>query len=279
MSERIIKGLPPSFHQSFPPERRHLASLLAAATQGFAGTAEAISERTAIPTGKSSGKVVPHLKYLQCMGLLESANATAGMYKLSPTLLGQVVFVEDPLLQEPLTQLVLHLMLAQPLGGASVWHMLFGRSRIALGGRFSSDEAIAFLAQEFGNSSSIPGPLFTTYRESSSLAITGMLAGDKNQLTRGYLPYLEEHFWGYAYCWMHSWEQVAPNDQQIPSAQLEVQTAFADLTAWTHQKFDGFLSWAVDQRILRVDRQTGSPLLMKTVSSAELVSKIYSDIL
>lgn len=279
MSERIIKGLPPSFHQSFPPERRHLASLLAAATQGFAGTAEAISERTAIPTGKSSGKVVPHLKYLQCMGLLESANATAGMYKLSPTLLGQVVFVEDPLLQEPLTQLVLHLMLAQPLGGASVWHMLFGRSRIALGGRFSSDEAIAFLAQEFGNSSSIPGPLFTTYRESSSLAITGMLAGDKNQLTRGYLPYLEEHFWGYAYCWMHSWEQVAPNDQQIPSAQLEVQTAFADLTAWTNQQFDGFLSWAVDQRILRVDRQTGSPLLMKTVSSAELVSKIYSDIL
>lgn len=279
MSERIIKGLPPSFHQSFPPERRHLASLLAAATRGFAGTAEAISERTAIPTGKSSGKVVPHLKYLQCMGLLESANATAGMYKLSPTLLGQVVFVEDPLLQEPLTQLVLHLMLAQPLGGASVWHMLFGRSRIALGGRFSSDEAIAFLAQEFGNSSSIPGPLFTTYRESSSLAITGMLAGDKNQLTRGYLPYLEEHFWGYAYCWMHSWEQVAPNDQQIPSAQLEVQTAFADLTAWTHQQFDGFLSWAVDQRILRVDRQTGSPLLMKTVSSAELVSKIYSGIL
>lgn len=279
MSERIIKGLPPSFHQSFPPERRHLASLLNAATQGFAGTVEAISEHTSIPTGKSSGKVVPHLKYLQCMGLLKSANAAAGMYQLSPTLLGRAVFVEDPLLQEPLTQLVLHLLLAQPVGGASVWHMLFGRSRIALGDRFSSDEATAFLAQEFGNSSSIPGPIFTTYRESSSLAITGMLTGDKNQFTRGCLPYLEEYFWGYAYCWMHSWEQVAPNDQQIPLAQLEVQTAFSDLAAWKHQQFDEFLSWAVDQRILRVDRQTGSPLLMKTASSTELVSKIYSDIL
>ena len=279
MNERIIKGLPPSFHQSFPPERRHLASLLAAATQGFSGTVEAISEHTAIPTGKSSGKVLPHLRYLQCMGLLKTANAVAGMYQLSPTLLGQTVFVEDPLLLEPLTQLVLHLMLAQPVGGASVWHMLFGRSRIALGNRFSSVEATAFLAQEFGNSSSIPGPLYSTYRESASLAITGMLAGDKNELTRGCLPYLEEHFWSYAYCWMHSWEQVAPNDQQIPLAQLEVQTSFADLTAWTNQQFDGFLSWAVDQRILRVDRQTGSPLLMKTASSAELVSKIYSDIL
>ena len=279
MSERIIKGLPPSFHQSFPPERRHLASLLAAATQGFAGTIEEISEHTAIPTGKSSGKVVPHLKYVQGMGLLKSANSAGGVYQLSPTLLGQAVFLEDPLLQEPLTQLILHLMLAQPVGGASVWHMLFGRSRIALGGRFSPDEASAFLALEFGNSSSIPGPLFTTYRESASLGLTGMLAGEKNELTRGCLPYLDEHFWGYAYCWMHSWEQVALNDQQLPSAQLEMQTAFADLTAWTHQQFDGFLSWAVDQRILRVDRQTGSPLLMKTASSAELVSKIYSDIL
>lgn len=279
MSERIIKGLPPSFHQSFPPERRHLASLLAAATQGFAGTVESISEYTAIPTGKSSGKVVPHLKYLQCMGLLRSASASASVYQLSPTLLGQAVFVEDPLLQEQLTQLILHLMLAQPVGGASVWHMLFGRSRIALRGRFSPDEVTAFLALEFGNSSSIPGPLFTTYRESASLAMTGMLTGEKNELTRGCLPYLEEHFWGYAYCWMHSWEQVAPNDQQLPLAQLEVQTAFTDLTAWTRQQFDGFLSWTVDQRILRVDRQTGSPLLMKTASSAELVSKIYSDIL
>ncbi len=279
MSERNVKGLPPSFHQSFFPERRYLASLLAAATQGFAGTAEAISEHTAIPTGKSSGKVVPHLKYLQCMGLLKSANASAGVYQLRPTLLGQAVFVEDPLLQETLTQLILHLMMAQPVGGASVWHMLFGRSRIALGRRFSPEEATAFLALEFGTSSSIPGPLFSTYRESASLAKTGMLAVDKSGLTRGCLPFLEEYFWGYAYCWMHSWEQVAPNDQQLPSAELEVQTAFADLAAWTPQQFDGFLSWAVDQRILRVDRQTGSPLLTKTASSAELVLKIYSDIL
>ncbi len=279
MIERIIKGLPPSFHQSFPPERRHLASLLAAAVQGYAGTIETISEQTSIPTGKSSGKVVPHLKYLQCMGLLKSTNPTSGVYQLSPSGLGQVVFVEDPLLQETLTQLILHLMLAQPVGGSSVWHMLFGRSRISLGRRFSPDQASAFLALEFGNSTSIPGPLFTTYRESASLAMTGMLEVEKSELTRGFLPYLEENFWGYAYCWMHSWEQVAPNDQQLPSTQLEVLTAFLDLTAWTIEQFDGFLSWVVDQRILRVDRQTGSPLFMKTASSAELVSKIYSDIL
>ena len=278
MSEHIIKGLVPSFHLSFLPERRHLASLLAAASQGFVGTMEAISEHTGIPTGKSSGKVVPHLKYVQSMGLLGDTGPAAGVYELQPTLLGQAVLAEDPLLNETLTQLILHLMLARP-GGASAWHILFGRSRIALGGQFSPEAATAFLHLKFGNSSSIPGPLFSTYRENASLARTAMLTVEKNVLTRGSLPPQAEHFWGYAYCWLRSWEQEAPNDQQLPSSQLEALTAFEELTGWTRQQLEGFLSWAVDQQILRIDRQTGVPLLMKTASSAEVATKIYCNML
>ena len=278
MNEQIIKGLVPSFHLSFRPERCHLASLLRVASQGFAGTVEAISEQTGIPTGKSSGKVVPHLKYAEAMGLLSDTGPKAGVYELQPTLLGQAVLAEDPLLNETLTQLVLHLMLARP-SGASVWHSLFGRSRISLGRQFSPEAATAFLNLKFGNNSSIPGPLFSTYVENASLARTVMLKVEKNLLTRGSLPLLTEHFWGYAYCWLHSWEQEAPNDQQLPSSQLEALTAFEELTGWTPQQLEVFLSWAVDQQILKIDRQTGAPLLMKTASSAEIASKIYCDLL
>lgn len=278
MSGHIIKGLVPSFHQTFLPERRHLASLLAAASQGFSGTVEAISEHTGIPTGKSSGKVVPHLKYAQAMGLLSDTGLAAGVCELQPTLLGQTMFAEDPLLNETLTQLILHLMLARP-GGASAWHSLFGRSRIALGRQFSPEAATTFLSLKFSNSSSIPGPLFSTYRESASLARTAMLTVEKNLLTRGTLPSLTEHFWGYAYCWLHSWEQEAPNDQQLPSSQLEALTAFEELTGWTGQQLEEFLFWAIDQQILKIDRQTGIPLLMKTASSTEIASQIYCDLL
>lgn len=278
MNEQIIKGLVPSFHLSFRPERCHLASLLRVASQGFAGAVEAISEHTGIPTGKSSGKVVPHLKYAQAMGLLSNTDPKAGVYELQPTLLGQAVLAEDSLLNETLTQLVLHLMLARP-SGASAWHSLFGRSRISLGRQFSPEAATAFLNLKFGNNSSIPGPLFSTYGENASLARTEMLKVEKSLLTRGSLPPLTEHFWGYAYCWLHSWEQEAPNDQQLPSSQLEALTAFEELTGWTRQQLEEFLSWAVDQQILKIDRQTGVPLLMKTASSAEVASKIYCDML
>ncbi len=275
MSERIIKGLVPSFHQSFLPERRHLAALLSAASQGFAGTVDAISERTGIPTGKSSGKVVPHLKYAQAMGLLNSTSADLGIYELQPTILGHIVNVEDPVLNEPFTQLILHLMLSRPHGGSSLWHILFGRSRITLGRQFSQEAATAFLTLELGNSTSIPGPLFSTYRENSSLARTAMLTVEKNMITRGSLPPLAEYFWGYAYCWLRSWEQVAPNEQQLSSTQVEALTTFEELTGWPSQKMEEFVSWAIDQQVLRVDRQTGVPLYMKTASSADIASKIY----
>jgi hypothetical protein len=279
VSEPIIKGLTPSFHLSFLPERRHLASLLAAASQGFSGTVEAMSEHTGIPRGKSSGKVIPHLKYAQAMGLLSSKVPVAGVHELQLTPLGQAVSSEDMQLNETLTQLILHLMLARPVGGAAAWHTLFGRSQMALGRQFSSEAATAFLALQLGNSSSIPGPLFSTYKENASLARTGMLTVEKNMLARGSLPPLPEHFWGYSYCWLHAWEQVAPNDQQLPASQLETLTAFEELTGWTRQQMETFLSWAIDQQILRVDRQTGVPLLMKTASSAQIAAQIYSDML
>ena len=278
MGHHIIKGLAPSFHQSFLPERRHLASLLDAASHGLTGAVEAISEHTGIPTGKSSGKVVPHLKYAQAMGLINVTVAAAGVYELKQTCLGKAVLAEDPLLNETLTQLVLHLMLSRP-GGASVWHSLFGRSRVALGRHFSPEEATKFLNRKFGNSTSIPGPLVSTYRENASLARTAMLSVEKNLLTRGSLPPVSENFLGYAYCWLHSWEQEAPNDQQLPSSQLEVFTAFEELAGWDRQQLDEFLSWMVDHRILKIDRQTGVPLLMKTVKSAEIALQIYSDLL
>lgn len=279
MSENTVKGLAPSFHQSFLPERRHLAALLMASSKGFVGTVESISEHTGIPTGKSSGKVIPHLRYAQAMGLIDSEIVASGVYELKSTILGHVVIAEDPLLNETLTQLILHLMLSRPLGGASMWHILFGRSRIALGWQFSQEAATALLTLELGSSSSIPGPIFSTYKENTSLARTGMLVAERNAFTRGSLPPLKEHFWGYAYCWLRSWEQGAPTDQQLPAPQVETLTSFVELAGWTRQQLEEFVAWAIDHQILRVDRQTGVPLLMKTASSDDIALQIFRDML
>lgn len=276
MNQRIIQGLPPSFHQSFFPERRHLASLLRLAARDFSGTVDDISAETGIPTGKSSGKVVPHLKYAQAMGILDDPSVATGVYTLRLSSLGRMILAEDSLLHEPLTQLILHLMLSRPIGGASAWHVLFGSSHLALGRTMSIDAAVSFLNQELGNSTALPGPLFSTYREEASLARTSMLTVEKDTVTLGSLPSLDDYYWGYAYCWLVYWEQTARGLQQLPLTELEAVSGFVEVTGWSQRRFDDFLAWADEQRIVRIDRQTGIPLVMKTKHSGELVAQIFA---
>ena len=116
MADRVIDGLPPDFHQTFAPERRQLSLLLDLAEKEFEGTKHSISEASGIPTGKRSGKVVPHIKYAKGMGLIEDSNSKNGIYRLVLTQLGRQIRKEDGLMHEYLTQLILHLMLARPIG-------------------------------------------------------------------------------------------------------------------------------------------------------------------
>lgn len=279
MTSRTIQGLPPSFHETFFPDRRHLAALLRLAGENYVGTIDAISAKTGIPTGKSSGKVAPHLKYAHAMGLIASPTSTdnACTVRLAP--LGELLIAEDPLLHESLTQMILHLMLSRPIGGASAWHVLFGRSRLALGRTNSQEAAVAFLMQELGNSSALPGPLFSTYREEASLARTGALVVEKDTFSRGALPTSDEYYWAYAYCWLLYWEQCAPGLQQVPLSELEARCGFVEVSGWSDQQFENFLAWTVEQGVTRVDRQTGTPLIMKTKRSDELIAHIYSNLL
>jgi hypothetical protein len=279
MTQRVIQGLPPSFHETFFPDRRYLAALLKLAAGGYEGSLDTISAATGIPTGKSSGKVLPHLKYAHAMGITTVPTASEGVYTLQLTPLGHLFAVEDPLLHEPLTQLMLHMMLTRPVGGASAWHVFFGRSRLALGRTCSVNAAASFLTQELGNSSSLPGPLFSTYREEASLARTGMLSVDKETLTRGALPALAEYYWAYAYCWLVYWEQTTTDVQQLPLSELETRCGFVEGSGWSEQAFNDFLAWTTEQGITRIDRQTGTPLIMKTKRSDELAPLIYSDLL
>ncbi|NYE25606.1 hypothetical protein [Pigmentiphaga litoralis] len=277
--QRTIQGLPPSFHETFFPDRRHLSALLKLAKNGYSGTIDTISADSGIPTGRSSGKVLPHLKYAHAMGITTASAGSNGVYTLQLTPLGRLFAVEDPLLHEPLTQLILHLMLSRPIGGAAAWHVLFGRSRLALGRVSSVEAATSFLVQELGNSSSLPGPLFTTYREEASFARTGMLTVEKNVVLRGALPMLEEFYWAYACTWLAHWELTAPAMQQLPLSELENLSRFFESSGWMDKAVDDFLAWTTAQGITSVDRQTGAPLIMKIKSSDELIAYIYSDLL
>ena len=110
MSENV------NFHMTFPPTPAYIGCLLKIA-DGRVRTVAEIAEETGIPEGASSGKVRPHIQYASYMGLLNSSDFTR-------TPLGKIVYLEDCMLTEKLTQMLCHVNMISPTG-APMWRYLF----------------------------------------------------------------------------------------------------------------------------------------------------------
>ncbi len=83
-----------NFHLTFRPERQYISSLLGSIDSCDGVDIQEISATTGIPTGKSSGKVEPTIRYTEYMGLLKKQKAD-GKYTFLYTPLGQCVADED----------------------------------------------------------------------------------------------------------------------------------------------------------------------------------------
>ena len=110
MSENV------NFHMTFPPTPAYIGRLLKIA-DGRVRTVAEIAEETGIPEGASSGKIRPHIQYASYMGLLNSTDFTR-------TPLGKIVYLEDCMLTEKLTQMLCHVNMISPTG-APMWRYLF----------------------------------------------------------------------------------------------------------------------------------------------------------
>ena len=110
MSENV------NFHMTFPPTPAYIGRLLKIA-DGRVRTVAEIAEETGIPEGASSGKVRPHIQYASYMWLLNSSDFTR-------TPLGKIVYLEDCMLTEKLTQMLCHVNMISPTG-APMWRYLF----------------------------------------------------------------------------------------------------------------------------------------------------------
>lgn len=113
-----------NFHGTFRPQLIYVSKLLKLAEKMYVGSERNISDITGIPTGESSGKVLPHLYYAKFMGLIEFY-AKEKMYYLSLTDLGRVVAQEDPNIIEDITKLLLHYNIADISEGAPHWSYLY----------------------------------------------------------------------------------------------------------------------------------------------------------
>ncbi len=265
-----------NFHQTFPPTLEYLSRLLEITDMNDALSKEEISEITGIPTGKSSGKVEPHIDYAIYMGLVENISNQSGKYKLKRTKLGNIIMREDLGLREEVTQLLCHIRLTSPSTGAFLWKLLI-RGILP-----NYPDGIRFLLLEdelkkqpvFATKKAVNmGPFFTTYE--ISFETFSLISRSKEILTIVAQNFKNELLYVYAYALLYEWEQIFPQYDEITADQLSTLKfaaafGFADIVAYS------ILEKLFEKSIIRINGQLSPFTIIKNASSDAMIEKAYS---
>lgn len=293
-------ALPLNLPQTFLPERRLLAKLLAFAADHGNGDKEAISTATGIPTGKSTGKVEPMIRYAQGMGLIRTERAL-GQWRLSLTPLGQTVRREDPFLSEAVTIWLLHLLLCRryglntpPRGIADPWFALFADSDFRLGPRFTAAAYLDWLTERHGRKGyllSVSSVVLRSYLEPSSLACSPAtlsplaVEGDPSErlrdqwIVRQNAPGEPRFFPAVAAGFYLNWDELFTGESQLALTEFAEQSRFFTVLGWNESLIAHWLDWMADQGMLQLDRHTGTPILLRLRETDFVVNGIYSELI
>lgn len=283
--------LPLNFPQTFLPDRRLLGALLPFAEHGGGGDKEAIGAATGIPTGKSTGKVEPMIRYAVGMGLI-SAEKTGDDWRLDLTPLGAIVQREDPFLSEPVTLWLLHLLLSRrcghgipAVGVADPWFALFAEGWFRLGSRFSQADYRDFLRTRHGEKSylkSLSGLVPRMYAEDSSFAAIGALTLDDSMdgplWARVAAPAERAFFPAYAVYLHLLWDERHGDDRQLAFAELARDTHLTALLGWNETQVRRWLDWMADTGLVKIDRQTGDAVLLRLQETRAVVNELYREL-
>lgn len=264
------------FHETFQPQPEYISAVLELACSEYEGTKENISERTGIPTGKQKGKVVPHLKYAQYMGLITFENS-AGIYSLQPTALGRQVFAEDPYLLEGLTRLVLNYYLTDKQTGAPQWSYIFHTLPHLLDQPVDNDFLKGRCNTFFGFPVEL-GVVRLSYQ-------TGMFEGinlldwtDKELVfKRGYIS--SQDMPVYAYTLIDTWERILPEQHEIPLPMILNELGWGAGFGFDDADIAMVIDALADERYVQINRQLFPATVIRFAKKEDLLPKLYSNLI
>jgi len=265
-----------NFHQTFKPERQYISSILNVANCTGSMSIKDISSCTGIPTGKSSGKVEPHIIYANYMGLIEYEKK-GGMYSLTRTKLGEIVYYEDPGLQENLSIMLCHCMILRMKQGADVWSIIFKKVLPMYRKGISKDLLLKELEKYFDNKINKKNfaPFLGSYEDMfSTLRI---LEVSTESIIEDTLQYNKEFIFLYAYVLWEYWNESFTEQDEISSIQLE-QLSFGKAFGWDVQTEYIILEHLADKGLIRMNRQLMPYTILKLVDKDTLVERLYSEL-
>ena len=262
-----------NFHQTFPPTAEYISRLLEICNTNTALTKEEISELTGIPTGRSSGKVEPHIDYAEYMGLIVDKRE-AGKHQLAITSLGNEILNQDPGLQEKVSLAVCHSRLSSKYGGADLWAALI-KSILPNYPNGISDLMLKDEIEKRFKTQLKTGPFFSSY--------TGMFGpiniidrdGTKTIMHKNNID--NELTYVYAYALLYEWNNAYPNEDEITAAEVE-DLMISHTFGLDSASFYRFLESLAEKQIIHFNRQLAPYTIVKLKQDKDMILLLYSEL-
>jgi len=263
-----------NFHQTFPPDEAMLSRLLTSDVFGEPLTKEEISMRSGIPTGKSSGKVEPHIAYASYMGLIEDTFQD-GKHTLSLTDLGALVVNEDPGFSEEVTRMVCHLRLSSPFGGAPLWASVMSEILPKKSIGMSSSVLMDTLKKDTTVNINM-GPFFSSYEDTlfSPLKLVER-SNDTIKLNKHIAS--PDLIFVYAYALFREWEIRHKGQDEITAEEIE-QFVMPGSLGWSQADLYAVMEAMQDKGLLVFNRQLTPYTVTKNYSSEMVEPRLYSEL-
>ncbi len=277
MSSLLIEGEPMelNFHQTFKPERSYISELLQVGEEINRVSLEELSKMTGIPQGKSSGKLVPHLKYAKLMGLLDYSLSN-GLYTAHLTDLGKELSEQDISLSENISILTLHHNIIKKESGADLWCYCFNDffNRYGKKGQYST-----FLRDTESKFGKIKyGPFLKSYEEFFSQLNLLEIDTSKDIIEYPKMAISQELLPVIGYIFYDLWDIIFPMETEITSTQLK-NLNFRNRFNWNEMDELDALEQLSDYGLIRLNKQLMPFTILRLTSKDNLLSRLYSELL
>ena len=265
-----------NFHQTFKPEKHYISAIIEIAEDHAFKSVKEISQITGIPTGTSSGKVEPHIQYAAFMGLI-TYEKKDGEYSLKRTDIGEIVYVEDPGLQENLTILLCHCMMQREKAGALMWSSVFRKVMPRYKTGIKKNMLLMELNSVLEGNVTVKNlaPFYGSY--DSFFDSLGILMDDGDTVEVSALAYDRDFIYLYAYVLFEYWAERYPDHDEITSDELK-DLNFGIVFGWDTQEEYNVLESLSDKGLIRMNRQLMPYTVLKLVESEDLAGKLFNEL-
>lgn len=269
----INKKVNLNFHQTFPPGAAHISALLSLAKSQEAYTKEEISDITGIPTGKSSGKVEPSIRYAEYMGLVQDeVKDKKHLLRLTP--LGEEILYQDEMLQEKATLYLCHSGLVSD-SGASLWNCIFSMLIPRYGAALKTVTLKDALKNYYNGVDVNMAPVISSYN--GMFKKLSILKNSQDEIKFNYQAFKDAYYYIYVYMFLKEWETMYLGAQELTADDVYSMNIEYKLCL-TRVDFDRVLTIMDSEGIIKIERLLNPFVVLKLHTSQEIIKKIYSRI-